>query len=317
MIPTFQRVIKRPHRVYTHKEIDDVLNYLTQPELPRGAIPQISRDTGIPCQTLRDWHQQRTQEAGENWFPLAQGHPEARALSAENEAGIADFIQVNHIQTGKRATRGLLKSLCLVCNVRQNDHERHRERFEASTTFLRAFENRHGLSPRTPQHERRSTLDETYVDSFLRRLHSLSHDYPPEFVFNMDETCWRLFEAPRKVLAEKGCGVKLESTTGETTSFTVLRVISCAGEKLPLWVGRLGNNESFDKHRDSRKLLGVHSGRPCSEGRESSVTKHSLQSSVDEIPIRDIQQKKSDQHPRIRKVNQNLSRSVDQISFFE
>jgi hypothetical protein len=42
MIPTFQRVIKRPHRVDTHKEIDDVLNYLTQRKLPRGAIPQIS-----------------------------------------------------------------------------------------------------------------------------------------------------------------------------------------------------------------------------------------------------------------------------------
>jgi hypothetical protein len=45
IIPTFQRVIKRPHRVDTHKEIDDVLNSLTLPELPRGAIPQISRDT--------------------------------------------------------------------------------------------------------------------------------------------------------------------------------------------------------------------------------------------------------------------------------
>jgi hypothetical protein len=105
MIPAFQRMIRRPHRVYTHKEIDDVRNYLTQPELPRGAIPQISRDTGIPHQTLRDWHKQQTQEAGENWFPLAQGQPQARALSAENEAGIADFIQVNHIQTGERATR--------------------------------------------------------------------------------------------------------------------------------------------------------------------------------------------------------------------
>jgi hypothetical protein len=106
MIPTFQRVIKRPHRVYPHKEIDEVLNCLTQPELPRGAIPQMSRDTGIPCQTMRDWHKPRTQEAGENCFPLAQGRPHARTLSAENEAGIADFIQVNHIQTGKGATRG-------------------------------------------------------------------------------------------------------------------------------------------------------------------------------------------------------------------
>jgi hypothetical protein len=42
MILTFQWVIKRPHRAYTHKGIDDVLNSLTQPELPRGAIPQIS-----------------------------------------------------------------------------------------------------------------------------------------------------------------------------------------------------------------------------------------------------------------------------------
>jgi hypothetical protein len=54
MISTFQRVIKRPHRGYAHKEIDSVLNYLTQRELPRGAIPRMSRDTGIPCQTLRD-----------------------------------------------------------------------------------------------------------------------------------------------------------------------------------------------------------------------------------------------------------------------
>jgi hypothetical protein len=48
MIPTFQRVIKRPHRAYTHTEIDDVLNHLSQLELPRGAIPQISRDTETP-----------------------------------------------------------------------------------------------------------------------------------------------------------------------------------------------------------------------------------------------------------------------------
>jgi hypothetical protein len=50
----------------------------------------------------------------------------------------------------------------------------------------------------------------------------------------MDETCWPLSEAPRKVLAEKKCGtVKLESTTGERTSFTALGTISCAGEKSP------------------------------------------------------------------------------------
>jgi hypothetical protein len=106
MISPFQWVIKRPHHVQTHKETDDVLDYLTRPGLPPGAIPQISRDTGIPCQTLREWHKQRTQEAGENWFPLTQGSPQARSLNAENEAGIAGFIRVSHIQAGRGATRG-------------------------------------------------------------------------------------------------------------------------------------------------------------------------------------------------------------------
>jgi hypothetical protein len=105
MIPAFQRLIKRLHRVDIHKEIEDVLNCLTQLELPREAIPQISRETGIPCQALRDWHKQHNHEAGENWFPLAQGIPQARALSAEKGARIADFIRKNHSQTVKGTTR--------------------------------------------------------------------------------------------------------------------------------------------------------------------------------------------------------------------
>jgi hypothetical protein len=47
MIPTFKRVIKRKHRIYTHEEIDDLLAYLTFPDLLRGAITEICRDTRI------------------------------------------------------------------------------------------------------------------------------------------------------------------------------------------------------------------------------------------------------------------------------
>jgi hypothetical protein len=31
----------------------------------------------------------------ENWFPLAEGHPRARALNPESEAAIADFVRDN------------------------------------------------------------------------------------------------------------------------------------------------------------------------------------------------------------------------------
>jgi hypothetical protein len=55
-------------------------------------------------------------------------------------------------------------------------------------------------------------------------------------VFNIDETCWRLLEEPRKVLAEQGSEtVKLASRTSEKTFLTGLGAISAAGQKLRLW----------------------------------------------------------------------------------
>jgi hypothetical protein len=45
------------------------------------------------------------------------------------------------------------------------------------------------------------------------------------------------FEAPQKVLAEKGAEtVKLSAPTSEKTSFTALGTIFASEQKLPLWV---------------------------------------------------------------------------------
>jgi hypothetical protein len=66
MIPAFHRVIKPAHHVYKDREIDEVLEYLSQVELPRGAISQISPDLQIPRQTLRAWHGQGSQKGGQN-----------------------------------------------------------------------------------------------------------------------------------------------------------------------------------------------------------------------------------------------------------
>jgi hypothetical protein len=56
------------------------------------------------------------------------------------------------------------------------------------------------------------------------------------------------FEAPRKVLVENGSDlVKLESTTSEKTSFRALGAISCASQKLPLWVLAKGRTVQCDR----------------------------------------------------------------------
>jgi hypothetical protein len=38
MIATSYRVIKQPHQVYVQQEIKDIIDYITKPELPHGAI---------------------------------------------------------------------------------------------------------------------------------------------------------------------------------------------------------------------------------------------------------------------------------------
>jgi hypothetical protein len=142
--------------------------------------------------------------ADDTWFPLSKGHSQARALNPDNKTAIADFLRDNYIRTGIGATKTQLRHLCLDSYAAQSDEERHLERFCASTTFLHDLQTRQKLSLRTPYKERRPELDESYVAYFLERLNSVSNDYPPDKVFTMDETCWRLFEVPQKALAENG-----------------------------------------------------------------------------------------------------------------
>jgi hypothetical protein len=46
-IPTFQKSVKRPHRIYKHQDIAPILDYLSQAELPREAIAKLNEDSGI------------------------------------------------------------------------------------------------------------------------------------------------------------------------------------------------------------------------------------------------------------------------------
>jgi hypothetical protein len=55
----FKRIVKRPHRHNRRTEIQPILEYLSQPILPYGSIARISKDTGIPTQTLSAWSHHR------------------------------------------------------------------------------------------------------------------------------------------------------------------------------------------------------------------------------------------------------------------
>jgi hypothetical protein len=89
MIPDFERIVGRPHHVYTQTQIQPILSrFAEHPTLTRGTLSQISRDTGIPRQTLRDWHMKLQEPGNEDWFPQAYGHPNRRVFAATTDAAI-------------------------------------------------------------------------------------------------------------------------------------------------------------------------------------------------------------------------------------
>ena len=67
---------KGQHNVYRENDIISVLDYLTQPILPRRTINKMHKDTGIPQQVLSSWRQNRLLHGNSSWIPYTCGHEE-------------------------------------------------------------------------------------------------------------------------------------------------------------------------------------------------------------------------------------------------
>jgi hypothetical protein len=99
-VPIFGKIGKHTHRTNKRKEIAPTLNYLSQAELPRGAIAKVHHDTGIPYSMLRNWHDMQNRPGQAIWFPLCDWHPAARAFSHDPEAPLIDCFKTNSIEPG-------------------------------------------------------------------------------------------------------------------------------------------------------------------------------------------------------------------------
>jgi hypothetical protein len=255
-IPQFSRVVKRRHRIYTHVEIDPILDYLSLDVIPYGALTIISRDTGIPTSTLQDWRTQRRSENGSTWFPLAIGHPNRRIFTDAIEDAISDHLEKNLIDPGLGATRLDVKQLAINAYGSLPNESIRFERFSASPHYIGDFLERYDLKLRTPHEDRRPDVSEDAVARFLERYNSMQNDYPPDKVYNFDETCWRRI-LPRCVLAKKGTEtVKLRCKQNTKESVTAFATVSLSGEKLPLWVIAKGESDrSLTKYGRHTNLL--------------------------------------------------------------
>jgi hypothetical protein len=238
--------------VYKLKDIQDVLYYLTNSELPWGAIPSIALDTGIPVTTLTTWHQIRSQPGGENWTPNCKGHPKKRSFSATQETAIYDHIRDNLINSGIGATRDDIATVATNAFQTLDQQDVQAEKFSASSRFVDGFMERHDLTLRTPHEERRPTENPLFTQIYHSDVAQAKENYPPNRIFNFDETSWAVDSGDR-VVAPRGVENVVRLTDQNLkAALTVFATISLQGEKLPLRVLTKGKIEK------SLRKLGSH-----------------------------------------------------------
>ena len=232
-------VQKRMHRTYTEPQIrpqiEKVLAALRPEKLQWGLMIAIHQDTEIPQGTLADWHKRL--QTRPNWAPWKADVKGRQTLSPAIEANIKAYIKDNYIDTGRPCTSNVVKNLARDAFAAADSTSIGRERFAASNKWEQGFLKRANLSLRTPSVDRRGVISEEYAAYFLMRVEAAFGRLPPEFIYNMDETCWRFINAPRLVIGEKGsAAVKLCTKKSPKKSFTAIGTITAAGDRLPLWI---------------------------------------------------------------------------------
>jgi hypothetical protein len=81
------------------------------------------------------------------------------------------------------------------------------------------------------------TVDQDSAEWLLEELEKAKWKFPPNRIFNFDETHRKCCLGPPKVFAEKGSeAVKLKTGKGEKESYTGYDCLSAAGEKLRFWI---------------------------------------------------------------------------------
>lgn len=98
------------------------------------------------------------------------------------------------------------------------------------------FKRRHGLSQKKPQSvevARKRAADPFVISHYFELLQEVTHNVPPERIYNIDESSFCLDPSRVKVVGEKGKAAHRVTAGPGRENFTVLMGGSASGNKLP------------------------------------------------------------------------------------
>ena len=228
--------MKRFQRRYPrHRALVDRVWTLFKTSLTRPLISRLSRETGIPDRTLRDWY--KRYQAMPDWRPYDTSvHGEhLRIFTDEEENALVEFIVDNFFKPGLAFHDSDFQFLAMSAFL-----EKYRDRdcpdFQCSPGFIADFKKRNHLSTRKAHFKRRPvSLPDT--EAWIAHIRELLDNVPHERVVNCDETAWRILPCGCTTWAKKGSdNIVVTTKDDEKEAITVLASITASGTKLPLLI---------------------------------------------------------------------------------
>lgn len=226
----------QPKRKYdqVYKDSEVVKEVLDAFKDKKLSLRQISDFSNVPYHVVKNWH--KKYKLNPEYVPGKEIGQHRRIFTPSIEKNIADFIKLQFIDAHVMIRRKHLRKI--IYNAWQSLDPVNRsqlvdDRF-ISTTFLKSFCRRNGLSFRVMRKKKRSDIDEKDVSRYTDEILDAIKSYDKDKIYNMDETPWNFTYRRGKVLSYRATEeVKAELPEDIKKQFTVISTIASNGNKFP------------------------------------------------------------------------------------
>jgi hypothetical protein len=154
------------------------------------------------------------------------------------ETMIAQYLRDNFVCLRKDFSIYTLKQTLLMLtqsHVSSGNLPESALNFKCSTTHMRRFLKRNGLSFRRARPSRRPNLDEPEVTEFIFSFHIFREIFGQTALVSFDESSWRLVMTSKRTIAERGTEVANRYVNGDMrVAFTFFASVVADGTRLSL-----------------------------------------------------------------------------------
>ena len=219
---------------FDYEAHDWPLVFSTIDQGPRGTMARIAREIGIDDGLLSRIYKRHCQDPSYNPAQHTWGGSN-RVFTKEEEASMVDFLVRDLANAGVAMPEGEIRTAVLAHYQQVHARQTRQHHFSASNGWIYNFKKRNRLSGRVSQKERKGDPNPDEIEAFMREMVFVRSIFPPNRIYNCDETPVRI--APSKCFTTQEIGKPTPAVSRNARTKDVVSAIATIrqdGEKLPL-----------------------------------------------------------------------------------